>query len=322
MNILYNKILLPTITSLIASLVMYRWTGNDLTHHLQTNWFFVYISLLVLIIFALEFLLFKKNVIKYLRSKNLNYKYHQKISLKTARNTRSLNFDNNFSNFHKIEHTIYNELIAIQSVKSIKEKNKNLGKSLTLILVEFNKVINEISEDTVINFKLINREKTSRYIPNNSLIITTAGSASESYIHDFGDPVFSSNYTLVSDNCESDFESHINHLKGRVDKNLYNSAINYVLFRDKKSYWISNNTQKAELDGVYYNSNDDTKHYLSTAVFSVSKYVPNSNKAEFSYGVLVLNNRSKGAFYTPYIREVGGFMAHRLNDFMEKVQNT
>ena len=113
-------------------------------------------------------------------------------------------------------------------------------------------------------------------------------------------------------------------IKDRDETFLVNSAYLYIL-GDKQHYFISNNLEKDEKDGLYLGNCDDWKDfYKSKAVFLISPNMKPNVPVDMKLpiGILVVDSKKKFIFETRFIRKLVGYFAHRLYDILKYYRDT
>jgi V8-like Glu-specific endopeptidase len=97
-----------------------------------------------------------------------------------------------------------------------------------------------------------------------------------------------------------------------------NSAYNHVL-HVRSNYWICNDLETATKQNKYYSSSQNyTSYYKSLAIFVIADKDIEDNLIPLNNikGLLIIDSLDKGAFDKPFIKEVGGYLTHKLNRFL------
>ena len=100
-------------------------------------------------------------------------------------------------------------------------------------------------------------------------------------------------------------------------KYSYNLAYNYVFFNKAQRYWICNNLAKAVNKKEFFSSSKDyNKYYNSLALFLLSSKQINENVNDNVIGLFIIDSIKKQVFEKIIIGRVGGYLAHRLFEFI------
>lgn len=95
-----------------------------------------------------------------------------------------------------------------------------------------------------------------------------------------------------------------------------NSGYNYVF--SMEHYWICNNLRKQEECGCFENTSTDWQdYYNSLAVFLISAPMEiGVPVTECPFGLFIVDSHEVGRFDRKRLKYVGGYLAHRLHDFL------
>ena len=102
------------------------------------------------------------------------------------------------------------------------------------------------------------------------------------------------------------------------EKYKVNSAYNEACF-SSYNYWICNNLPLAKENEKYYSSSVGYEtFYNSLVVFPIHNKTTSSNIDNIK-GLLIIDSIDVNCFQTEYIREIGGYITHRVNRFLNHV---
>ena|GEM_PF-6501939 len=242
---------------------------------------------------------------------------------------KSLNPINSFkliSELHKLEHLLIEKKKILRANSLFQNKNEvffdenknfHLRDEVKDILEKFQTIFNIFSRDVSVNFKRLKSEdllETYKRIPSKLEEIKENDKEIYSFIPRTYEEIFK-----VSNNCVIKQMEKLS----EDEKNKYysfNSAYDYVLSPNKEKYWICNNLKKSSEKETFFSSSKDyEKYYNSLAVFNVSEKYDNSDEKvkdnSRSMGLLIFDGRTK-AFNPKIAKEVGGYLAHRLHNFL------
>lgn len=213
---------------------------------------------------------------------------------------------------------LYNDLIVeveklkLEKIQIFEEShNDTILEMIKDILLLYKTIVNLIAPDVSINIKRFDKS-------NNNNLETYIRIPSKYEILRTEDDM---NYARKNQETFKIKHESLENLKNYSDFSV-NTAYNYVCnFQQNERFWICNNLKKAEEEKIYYSSSKNySKYYDSLAIFLISDKINNEHSStlkDSAIGLLIFDSKITHAFHHKYIKELGGYLTHKLYTFLD-----
>lgn len=189
------------------------------------------------------------------------------------------------------------------------------------ILVRFKRVFDIVAGDVSIHIKLI-----ERYDPKQRKAFSqTISRVSSTREEDYDIPRQSKEEFVISNEIDiKELERKQKFYNARNETldtssnkkpQKVNSAYNQVIYGTSK-YWLCNDLDFATKQNKYFSSSSNyQKYYNSLVIFVIADKDMENNPIPIDKikGLLIVDSKDKGSFNKDYIKEIGGYLTHKLN---------
>lgn len=228
-------------------------------------------------------------------------------------------------NLIKIEQELYRQY-ELYNNKHIKQDvyERYLRTSIKGLLENFKEVFDVICGDISIHLKLIEEKTDDNKKIYFQTIVRQASIREEKtdYIRTIRGELFEVSNKFDFNELEK-VQKKLNNIKDNITR--VNYAYNQVVFGYSK-YWVCNNLRASVKNKEYFSgSKDYPSYYNSLAIFVVCEKEDDeynidieNNSISNIKGLLIIDSIDSGCFEKKLIKEVGGYIAHKLDRFLSR----
>lgn len=213
---------------------------------------------------------------------------------------------------HELEH-IFIEHEKIYKINNCYNSNLETN-SLKEILDKYKEIFDLFSHDVSINIKIFfEKDKLKTFIR-----VPSEYEIKKQDLHELQERNRTEEFKIENITIVKQIEKiEISQKYNQNRKYSINSAYNNVVFeQNNERYWICNNLKKATKNKLFISSSKNySNYYNSLAVFLISDKVDKIETGHMK-GLLIIDSYSKGNFENSYIKQLGGYLAHKLYNFI------